>query len=323
MERGTGHTPYVLVLVGATASGKTATIVQLAASVPLEVISADSRQIYRYLDIGTAKPTAEERARAPHHGIDIRDPDQTYSAGEFAADALVLIPQIWQRGRLPCVVGGSGFYIHALCYGLFEAPRSPQLPLIRQQLQQRLQHEGRDRLYEELRRIDPEAAARYADRNPRRLLRVLEFYYATGIPLSVAHRLYAPRQRPFVALWVGLQWERAQLYERINRRAVWMWEHGIVQETERVLAMGYRPDSPGLTTHGYNECVAYLQGTLSAAEALMRMQQRTRQYAKRQLTWFRRYRHIRWIPATTDPELMATRLWQIVHPWLPKAFLER
>ncbi len=318
MERDTGHTPHVLVLVGATASGKTATILRLATRVPLEVISADSRQIYRYLDVGTAKPTPEERAQVPHHGIDIRDPDQTYSAGEFAADALALIPQIWQRGKLPCVVGGAGLYIHALCYGLFEAPPIPQLPLIRQWLQQRLEFEGRNRLYEELCRVDPEAAARYPDRNPRRLLRALEFYYATGLPLSEAQRLYAPQPRPFITLWVGLHWERAQLYDRINQRAVWMWQHGIIEETEQVLAMGYRPDCPGLTTHGYSECVAYLQGRLSAAEALAQMQRRTRQYAKRQLMWFRRYRHIRWIPAEADPELTAARLWQVVQPWLPQ-----
>ncbi len=322
MERDPRDTPHVLVLVGATASGKTATIVRLATWLPVEVISADSRQVYRYLDVGTAKPTVEERQRVLHHCIDIRDPDQSYSAGEFAADALSLIPAIWHRGKLPCVVGGSGFYIHALCYGLFEAPPAPLLHQVRRQLQLRLQREGRDRLYEELCRVDPELAARYSDRNPRRILRALEFYYATGLPLSHAHRLYPPREPPFVTFWVGLHWERAQLYERINRRAQWMWEHGLVEETERVLAMGYPPDSPGFNTHGYAECIAYLRGELSEAEALARMQQRTRQYAKRQLTWFRRYSHIRWIPADPDPAVTAERLYLLLRTWLPETLRE-
>ncbi len=287
----------------------------------MEVISADSRQIYRYLDIGTAKPTLEERQRVPHHCVDIRNPDETYSAGEFANDALGLILRIWERGRLPCVVGGSGFYVHALAYGLFQEPPLPMRAHIRQELQHRLEREGREALYTELQRVDPVLAARYADRNPRRILRALEFYYATGIPLSQAHQLYPPAERPFVALWVGIHWERAQLYERINRRAEWMWQHGIVEETARVLAMGYAPDCPGLNTHGYKECVAYLLGKLTAAQALACMKQRTRQYAKRQLTWFRRYKHIQWLPGEPNPAGVAERLWSLVQQWLPKSVL--
>lgn len=313
--------PRVLVLVGATASGKTATILHLAEQLPLEVISADSRQIYRYLDIGTAKPTPEERRRVPHYCVDIRNPDETYSAGEFATDALPLISEIWARGKLPCVVGGSGFYIHALCYGLFQQPPLPMLREIRQQLQERLQREGRDALYEELQRVDPLSATRYPDRNPRRLLRALEFYYATGVPLSQAHQLLPPAERPFQSVWVGLAWERRQLYERINRRAEWMWCNGLVEETLRVLAMGYSPDAPGLNTHGYKECIAYLAGQLSKADALVLTQRRTRQYAKRQLTWFRRYRHIHWIPAVSEPALMAARLAECLQRWLPEDVL--
>ncbi len=282
------------------------------------MISADSRQIYRYLDIGTAKPTQEERRRVPHHCVDIRNPDETYSAGEFAADALRLIPALWARGKLPCVVGGSGFYIHALCYGLFEQPPLPLLRAVRQELQARLQREGREALYEELQRVDPVSAARYPDRNPQRILRALEFYYATGIPLSRAHQLLPPTERPFQTFWVGLAWERRQLYERINRRAEWMWQNGLVEETARVLSMGYAPDAPGLNTHGYKECIAYLAGQLSAAEALALMQRRTRQYAKRQLTWFRRYDHIHWIAADPNPAVTAARLKELLQRWLPE-----
>lgn len=323
MERGAGQTPHVLVLVGATASGKTATVLELARWVPLEVISADSRQIYRYLDIGTAKPSRQERQRVPHHCVDICNPDQTYSAGEFAALARQLIPEIWSRGALPCVVGGSGFYIHALCYGLFEQPPLPMLQVLRQELAQRLQREGREALYAELQRVDPVLAARYSDRNPRRILRALEFYYATGMPLSQAHELYRLPAPPFCFLWVGIQWERGRLYERINQRAAWMWRNGIVEETACVLARGYAPDAPGLATHGYKECVAYLQGKLSAAEALRQMQQRTRQYAKRQLTWFRRYQHIRWIPGSEEPAQTAAMLRELLRQWLPEPWRER
>ncbi|MEN3026626.1 MAG: tRNA (adenosine(37)-N6)-dimethylallyltransferase MiaA [Chlorobiota bacterium] len=316
-------TPYVLFLVGPTASGKTATILRLAEELPLEVISADSRQIYRYLDIGTAKPTVEERQRVPHYCVDIRNPDETYSAGEFAADALRLIPEIWARGKLPCIVGGSGFYVHAVYYGLFEQPPLPLLREIRQQLQLRLEQEGREALYAELQRVDPVLAARYTDRNPRRLMRALEFYYATGIPLSRAHQLYPPRERSFRALWVGLQLDRRELYERINRRAEWMWYNGLVEETRSVLAMGYTLEAPGLNTHGYKECVEYLQGHLSAGEALKRMQHRTRQYAKRQLTWFRRYQHIHWIPGASDPAAVVPTLLELLQGWLPKAWDRR
>ncbi len=317
MDRAIGAAPHVLVLVGATASGKTATILRLAEQLPVEVISADSRQIYRYLDIGTAKPTLQERQRVPHYCIDIRDPDQTYSAGEFANDALRYIADIWSRGKLPCVVGGSGFYIHALCYGLFEQPPLPALRELRRQLQERLEQEGREALYEELCRVDPVSAARYPDRNPRRIVRALEFYYATGIPLSQAHRIWTPAQRPFRTFWVGLAWERRQLYERINRRAEWMWHNGLVEETARVLQMGYTPDAPGLNTHGYKECIAYLFGQLSADEALALTQRRTRQYAKRQLTWFRRYRHICWIAGDADPAVTAARLFELLRQWFP------
>ncbi|MCS6965261.1 MAG: tRNA (adenosine(37)-N6)-dimethylallyltransferase MiaA [Candidatus Kapabacteria bacterium] len=294
---------------------------QVAESLPLEVVSADSRQVYRYLDVGTAKPSREERQRVPHYCVDIRNPDETYSAGEFAAEALRLIPEIWKRGKLPCVVGGSGFYIHALCYGLFEPPPVPMLAAIRRELQSRMEREGREALYAELQRVDPVSAVRYADRNPRRILRALEFFYAAGIPLSQAQQRYPPSERPFIASWIGIAWERERLYERINRRAEWMWHHGIVEETARVLEMGYSPEAPGLNTHGYRECVAYLRGELSAGEALVLIQRRTRQYAKQQWTWFRRYKHLYWIPGSSDPAVTADRLLGVLRDWLPKELL--
>ena len=295
-----------IAIVGATASGKTATSVELASLLALrgiecEIISADSRQLYRHLTIGTAKPSQQELARVPHHFIDCRNPDEMCSAGEFGAEAAQILAGIRERGKLPLIVGGAGLYLRALTDGFFDetavvekgANYEQDIEVLRDRLNTRLEADGYEALYAELRTIDPASASKYAERNPRRIIRALEYYYATGTPLSIAHQT-SHVERNFTTQFFGVEVERHELYKRINARAEVMFENGIIEETASVLAMGYAPNINSLNTVGYKECLSLLRGEMSRDRALELTQQNTRRYAKRQLTWFRRDARIRW-----------------------------
>lgn len=282
----TSQSPITAIaLVGPTASGKTGLSSYLSRLLPVEIISADSRQIYRQLTIGTAKPPAELMERVPHHFIDIVDPDEQYSAGRFGTEAAQTVRDIHERGRVPLIVGGSGLYIRALCEGLFDEA-TEDTSEHREQLEARLAAGGIEPLYSELQRVDPVSAERYSDRNPRRILRALEYYYTAGQPFAEAHS--RAQQRDFRTLYFSLEWERAELYQNINSRTVHMFAYGLVEETEAVLARGYSPELNSLNTVGYKECIALLRGEITRDEAINLVQQNTRRYAKRQLTWFRR-----------------------------------
>jgi tRNA dimethylallyltransferase len=285
--------PVIIALVGPTASGKTSLAEELAGVLPVEIISADSRQIYRHLTIGTAKPSASLIQDIPHHFVDIIDPDETYSAGRFGTEATAAVWDIIARDKVPLVVGGSGLYVQALCEGFFRDENAGDVPAHRQQLKTRLQTEGIDVLYDELTRVDPASAARYNDRNPRRILRALEYFHATGQAFSSAHTALH-EQREFRTLYFAPKHDREELYRRINTRTEQMFAGGIIEETEAVLAMGYAPELNSLNTVGYKECIAFLRGDLSREDALRLTQQNTRRYAKRQLTWFRRNDTIHW-----------------------------
>ncbi|GIV54210.1 MAG: tRNA dimethylallyltransferase [Candidatus Kapaibacterium sp.] len=278
--------PRVLVIEGPTASGKTALAHRLAEELPLEIISADSRQIYRGLDIGTAKPTPAERTKYHYQGIDLCYPDQQMSAGTFAHLAWKWIQAIVSRGNAPLIVGGSGLYVRAILEGFVSEPNTIPAEL-RARLIERLHTEGRDALYAELQELDPALAARYADRNPRRILRALEFYYGHGLPLSQAQRTFHHAPPPMEVLRIRLFPERERLYRRINERTHAMWQSGLVEETRSLLEAGYAPSLPVLTTIGYAEAIAVLHGKLPLEHAIERTAQRTRHYAKRQYTWLR------------------------------------
>ncbi len=278
--------PHVLVLQGPTASGKTALAHALADAFPLEIISADSRQVYRGLDIGTAKPTEAERKRYRYYGIDLCTPDQCISAGQFARVAWEWIAEITARGKVPIIVGGSGLYVRAIIEGLFEEPGSIT-PAIRSQLAERLLREGRRALYAELERLDPESAARYSDQNPRRILRALEFYYTHGIPLSRAQKILRQQPPPMRIECITLLPERSALYGRIAHRVRHMWEAGLADEMQRLLSEGYNPNLPIFETIGYAEALMTIQGRLDRNSAIERTIVRTRRYAKRQITWLR------------------------------------
>lgn len=251
---------FVLIIAGPTGIGKTALAMQLAEELPVEILSADSRQVYRYMDIGTAKPTPEMRQKVPHYFIDILNPDEEYSAGKFGKDARKVIEEIARQKKFPLVVGGSGLYIRALLQGFFkEDVKSTE---IRQQLMERLQQEGNQRLYDELSRIDPRAAAKTHPNNPRRVIRALEVYYATGVPLSQLQAAN-PDPAPFPWAYVVLTMPRKELYRQINERVEKMFEEGLVEEVRKLLQMGYSPQLNALNSVGYKEVIAYLRNELS------------------------------------------------------------
>lgn len=295
----------VLVLVGPTASGKTAVALELAKLLPIEIISADSRQIYKYLDIGTAKPSAEQRAAVKHHFIDIRLPDQEFNAGEFGIEGRRVIDEILARRKVPVVVGGSGLYIQSLIDGFFEGPGADRE--FREILERRVSAGELPLLVEELRRVDPVSAARIDPTKPRRIIRALEVYHITGKPLSEHHR-ESKVHIHFSPMLFGLQWERKALYQKINRRCEEMLAAGLMKEVEYLEALGYTPSLNALNTVGYAEAFAYRRGKMSYEEMVRLFKQNTRRYAKRQLTWFRRDKRIRWIAVDeqSDPAELAS-----------------
>ncbi len=284
----------LLAIVGPTASGKTAVSLELAKLIDIEIISADSRQIYKHLDIGTAKPTKDELKKVKHHFIDIVEPDEYYSAGLFGNQADVIANQIFSRKKIPVLVGGSGLYIKALCEGLFDEDASEIRDSIRKELSDRLTREGSVKLYEELGKVDNDSAKLYSDKNPRRILRALEYFYLTGKPLTKAHS-EKKTDKNFKTKYFGIYFEREELYKRINVRAEQMWEMGLIKETEKVLKMGYSPGLNSLNTVGYKECISYINGVLSKDEAIELTKRNTRRYAKRQMTWFRKNKYIEWL----------------------------
>ncbi len=285
------------VIVGPTAAGKSALALRLAQRLDGEIVSADSRQVYKYLDIGTAKPTVAERALVRHHLIDVRLPDEYYSAGEYARDAAAIIAEVLSRGRVPIVVGGSGFYIRALTDGLFGPNiRDPQL---RARLREEARQSGLGALWQRLCRVDPTTATRLHPNDAQRIIRALEVYECTGTPLSEHQRRHQPQTR-FSWRFIGLRWPRAELYARIERRVDQMIAEGFEKEVRQLAAMGYGPELISLRTVGYKEMFAYLGGELAWEQAVALIKQHTRNYAKRQLTWFGRDARVCWIDLGTS-----------------------
>jgi tRNA dimethylallyltransferase len=283
--------PPIIGIVGPTASGKTELALALARRLPVEILVADSRQVYRGMDVGTAKPDAPARAAVPHHLLDLADPDEPFTVADWVERARRLVPEVAGRGRLPMLVGGTGLYVEALLEGHDYATQgwSPEL---RADLVRRLEAEGLPPLVADLEALDPAAAARIDRRNPRRVLRALERTIAGGGGAKPAATPYAGR-----VVLVGLSRPRDELYRRIDRRARGLFDSGLVEEVATLLASGYGPDLRPMTGHGYREAARLLAGEWTREEAVMVTATRTRQYAKRQLTWFRRDARIAWLPA--------------------------
>ncbi len=296
------NTNPVIFLMGPTASGKTALALALHEHLPVEIVSVDASQVYRGLDIGTAKPTAAEQVRARHRLIDIRDPAQPYSAAEFCADAIREIEDIRRRGRIPLLVGGPMFYFHALEYGLSDLPSAD--PDIRARLTEEAAQIGWYALHQRLQTVDPAAAARIHPNDVQRIQRALEIFELTGQPPSVlnesALRTVPPYRFIKVALWPE---ERAWLHDRIAKRFQAMLEQGLVEEVERLYQRGDLTLSmPSVRTVGYRQVWEYLTKNIKYCEIAEQAATATRQFAKRQMTWLRRGKDVHFISSEISPE---------------------
>lgn len=275
-----------LVLTGPTAAGKSALALRVAGALDGEIISADSRQVYRGMDIGTAKATTAERARVPHHGLDLVDPNERYSAGQFARDARRWIAGIRERGRVPIIAGGTGFFIRSLSHPMFREP--PMDPDRTEALRHLLGGMALPRLRAWLERLDPESAGKLRERGgAQRVVRALEVVLLTGRTLPDWQRRQPPASPPLQAVVVVLDLPRRTLYDRIDRRVSAMVDAGLIGEVAKLLEAGYAPEDPGMNATGYPEVVAHLRGELTLEEAIDRIRSRTRGYARRQLTWLR------------------------------------
>jgi tRNA dimethylallyltransferase len=287
----TPPSPALGAIVGPTGSGKTDLSLALARRIPLEILVADSRQVYRGMDIGTAKPDAVARATVPHHLLDLVEPGEPFSVAAWAAEALRVVRETAARGRLPLLVGGSGLYLAAVLngYAFGPAPR----PEVRARLRAELEGRGLEHLVERLRAHDPATAAAIDLRNPRRVERALERLTAEGgrVAASPAGRVRL----------IGIERPTAVLNRRIDERAAWLFANGLLEEVRALLEAGHDPHRPPLTGHGYGEAARYLAGEWSLEEGVAMTARRTRQYAKRQRTWFRRDRRIVWLAAGDGP----------------------
>jgi len=284
-------------VMGPTATGKSALAMALCHKVGGEIITVDSAQVFKGLDVGTAKPNAAEQAQVRHHLIDLIDPGTQWSAADFVRAADAAIKDVRARGRVPILCGGTGLWMRALVRGIFEAPDID--PELRQQIRDDLIKRGPEAVHAELALVDPEAAARIETRDPQRIGRALEVYRQTGTPISQLQAAHRFQERRYNLIGVALEWPREVLWQRIEARTAQMFEGGIVAEAEAALAQGVASDGPGLSIIGYRDAVQLLQGNIEAPEALRRTTVATRRYAKRQRNWFNHEPDITWIDAQT------------------------
>ncbi len=309
------HRPLV-VLLGPTAVGKSRIAIQVAKHLDTDVLAADSRQAYRGMDIGTDKPTAEERQAVPHRLIDLVDPGETFNAGWYRRVAMVEIERLYSVGRLPFVVGGTGLYIRTLVRGLCPAPQAD--PHVRAGLKKLSDEWGRDGLYAELMRVDPETAARLHPNDESKVMRALEVYRLSGRPLSTVQAEHGFHESPFSALLIGLERRKETLYRRIEERIDWQLTHGMLEETRSLLDRGYGRELGSMKGLGYRQVGAYLANECDYAEMVRRFKRDTRRFAKRQMTWFRSEAGVVWLsiednePSERTAERVIVRIKQFV-----------
>ena len=299
-------TSELICLLGPTAVGKTEIAIELAQRLNAEIVSVDSRQIYRQMDIGTAKPTPEEQQAARHHLIDCVDISQPFSVADYQRLADTAITDIRNRSKRVLLAGGAGLYFRAVVDGLFEGPGAD--PARRERLAQEAAQHGVDVLHERLRACDPVSADRIHPNNLVRIVRALEVYELTGTPMSELQQQWHPEKQryPFIAFCLTMP--RARLYRRIEQRVDVMLANGLIAEVEALLAAGYSRDTVALQSFGYRELIAYLDGECTYVEAISQLKQNTRRFAKRQLTWFRKDSRLEWIDRESTPDIVGNIL---------------
>lgn len=292
------------VIIGPTAVGKTRLAIQIASKVDAEIVSADSRQVYRLMDIGTAKPPREQLEAVRHYMINVVDPDEHFGAGQYGSGARDAVDTITSRGKIPLVVGGSGLYLRALVVGLFPAP--PVNRSLRKRILDVAKERGTRFLYERLKEVDAKAAERIHPNDLQRISRALEVYEQTRTPIS---RLQKDTEvGDLQPLYIGLARGRRQLYDRIEKRVETMVQLGFVEEVARLLEMGYSPSLNSFRAVGYREMAAHLSGEMALDEAIVRTKRNTKALARRQLTWFRSLGGVKWVELSTRDEARAVDL---------------
>lgn len=293
----------IVIIAGPTASGKSDLAVELAERFNGEIVSADSMQVYRHMDVGTAKPAKEEREKIPHHMIDVANPGEQFSAARYAGEASLAIMEIHKRGKNIFVAGGTGLYIRALTRGLFKGPGSDS-EIRRELAMLGSGSEGTKYLYEKLKEIDPEAAEKIHPNNRVRLIRGLEVYYLTNKPISVFQKEHNFSEESYRTLKIGIALDRSSLYKAIDARVDTMIKAGLEQEVKNLLDMGYSPDIKAMCGLGYKEMTGYIRGEYGLNHAVREIKKNTRRYAKRQMTWFRKEADIRWFASDRKEDIM-------------------
>ena len=302
--------PKLVIVLGPTAVGKSELALELAPQIDGEIVNADSQQVYRYMDIGTGKPSEAERKNVKHHLIDVVNPDEEFNAALYRRLATEAIDRIQRGGKTAVVCGGTGLYLKALTHGLFTGPG--QDPQIRRTLEAEINNTGLAGVYQRLVKIDGTVTSTIHPNDRQRIIRALEIYESTGKPLSEWQKEHAFHEEPFEVCKIGLLRERTELYDHINRRAERMIEEGLLEEVRGLVARGFTLDLKPLRSVGYRQMGAVIQGMMEQAEALAEMKQETRHLAKRQLTWFRRDGEIRWY----HPEKQKDEIFQAISEFL-------
>lgn len=290
--------PRLVILLGPTGVGKSGLAIELAEAFGGEILNADSMQVYRYMDIGTAKPTPEERQRIKHHLIDLVTPDQPFHAGLYRTLGRKTVDSLRQKETPIFVVGGTGLYIKALTQGLFTSPKINSD--VRERLKQEGEQRGKEFVYQRLREVDPKAAARIHPQDLFRTIRALEVFESTGVQISFLQEQHRFGDRPYLTLKIGLEMDRVKLYRRIEERVDRMIERGFLREVEGLLEMGYGQGLKPMQSLGYKQMVKFLSNKLGWDEAVNLMKRETRHYAKRQWTWFKADREVCWSDESVD-----------------------
>lgn len=291
----------IIAVAGPTASGKTALSVKIAKELGGEIVSCDSMQIYKGMDIGTAKPSLEERCGVPHHMIDIISPDEKYNVVSYKRDAEAAIDDILKRGRVPVLAGGTGLYMDSVLSNTAFSENS-SFSVARERLEKLFEEKGREYIFEMLEKIDPEAAEKIHPNNTRRVIRALEIYETTGKTLTQAN-IESKRPEKYESLVIGLMWDRETLYERINERVERMMAEGLLKEVETLRKKGMKAEYTSMQAIGYKELFEYFEGNCTLEEAKEKIKQESRRYAKRQMTWLKINKKINWLILQKDYNL--------------------